>query len=143
AYALIGAILLHFAGALKHHVVDKDSTLRRMLGEKPLILTIFLVCILGSLLGLYYLPRAETATHTDAAVQEVQVEAEQASAAMIEAPVSAAPAWAIAVDESFAEFTVNVEGGPFTGRFTGMAGAIAFDPANLAGSSADVRVRID
>ena len=31
AYALIAIIGLHVAGALKHHFVDKDSTLRRML----------------------------------------------------------------------------------------------------------------
>lgn len=30
---LIGAILLHVAGALKHHVIDRDATLRRMLGR--------------------------------------------------------------------------------------------------------------
>lgn len=30
AWALIAAIGLHFAGALKHHVIDKDGTLRRM-----------------------------------------------------------------------------------------------------------------
>ncbi|MGJ8546816.1 MAG: cytochrome b/b6 domain-containing protein [Sulfitobacter sp.] len=28
---LIGAVLLHIAGALKHHVIDRDPTLRRML----------------------------------------------------------------------------------------------------------------
>ncbi len=31
AWALIAAITLHFAGALKHHVIDKDGTLRRMI----------------------------------------------------------------------------------------------------------------
>ena len=30
-YALIGLIGLHAAGAIKHHVLDKDDTLRRML----------------------------------------------------------------------------------------------------------------
>ena len=30
-YALIAVIALHVAGAVKHHVIDKDSTLRRML----------------------------------------------------------------------------------------------------------------
>ncbi len=30
---LIGAIALHVVGALKHHVMDKDSTLLRMLGK--------------------------------------------------------------------------------------------------------------
>ncbi|WP_288388755.1 cytochrome b [uncultured Alteromonas sp.] len=32
-YVLIGAVLLHIAGALKHHVKDKDGTLQRMLGK--------------------------------------------------------------------------------------------------------------
>ncbi len=27
---MVGAILLHFVGAMKHHLIDKDSTLRRM-----------------------------------------------------------------------------------------------------------------
>lgn len=31
AYAMIVMIGLHFAGAIKHHVIDRDSTLRRML----------------------------------------------------------------------------------------------------------------
>lgn len=30
---LIAAIVLHIAGALKHHLIDKDGTLRRMLGK--------------------------------------------------------------------------------------------------------------
>ncbi|MTI03611.1 cytochrome b/b6 domain-containing protein [Roseibium sp. RKSG952] len=30
-WTLVGALALHIMGALKHHVVDKDSTLRRML----------------------------------------------------------------------------------------------------------------
>lgn len=31
---LAAAILLHIAGALKHHLIDKDGTLRRMLGAR-------------------------------------------------------------------------------------------------------------
>lgn len=34
AYLLGGAIALHVAGALKHHFMDRDSTLLRMLGVK-------------------------------------------------------------------------------------------------------------
>ena len=33
-YTLIGAVLLHVAGAFKHHLIDKDGTLKRMLGFK-------------------------------------------------------------------------------------------------------------
>jgi len=35
AFTLIGFVALHFIGALKHHFIDKDSTLKRML--KPLL----------------------------------------------------------------------------------------------------------
>lgn len=31
-YAVIAAVVLHVVGAYKHHLVDKDGTLRRMLG---------------------------------------------------------------------------------------------------------------
>lgn len=34
AWALVIGILLHIAGALKHHVVDKDGTLRRIFGAR-------------------------------------------------------------------------------------------------------------
>jgi cytochrome b561 len=33
-WALVGIISLHVLGALKHHAVDKDGTLRRMLGAR-------------------------------------------------------------------------------------------------------------
>jgi cytochrome b561 len=33
-WLLLGAVALHIAGALKHHIVDKDGTLRRMLGAR-------------------------------------------------------------------------------------------------------------
>lgn len=32
-YLLMGTIVLHVLGALKHHTIDKDGTLRRMLGH--------------------------------------------------------------------------------------------------------------
>ena len=33
-YFLIAVIAVHLAGALKHHVIDKDATLKRMLGRE-------------------------------------------------------------------------------------------------------------
>lgn len=36
AYTIIGMVGLHALAALKHHIVDKDNTLRRMLGRKNL-----------------------------------------------------------------------------------------------------------
>ncbi|WP_028022518.1 cytochrome b [Enterovibrio calviensis] len=34
AYGLIGLVILHAAAALKHHFIDKDNTLRKMIGGK-------------------------------------------------------------------------------------------------------------
>lgn len=34
---LIAALVLHIAGALKHHIIDKDATLRRMLPGTPAV----------------------------------------------------------------------------------------------------------
>ena len=34
SYIILFALFLHISGALKHHVVDKDSTLKRMLGKE-------------------------------------------------------------------------------------------------------------
>ncbi|MFL0802297.1 MAG: cytochrome b [Agarilytica sp.] len=31
AFSVMGIVVLHVCGALKHHIIDKDSTLRRML----------------------------------------------------------------------------------------------------------------
>lgn len=33
SYLLVAAVIIHVAGALKHHFLDKDRTLRRMLGQ--------------------------------------------------------------------------------------------------------------
>jgi cytochrome b561 len=33
-YLIIGAVVLHVVGALKHHLIDRDGTLRRMLGAE-------------------------------------------------------------------------------------------------------------
>ncbi|MGU3539811.1 cytochrome b [Methylobacterium sp. A54F] len=35
ALMLVGLVALHVAAALKHHFVDRDDTLRRMLGRRP------------------------------------------------------------------------------------------------------------
>ncbi|MGE4313424.1 MAG: cytochrome b/b6 domain-containing protein [Pseudobdellovibrionaceae bacterium] len=48
AWGLIGLIGLHFAGALKHHMIDKDATLRRMLPfVKPVIVAALVIVSLG------------------------------------------------------------------------------------------------
>ncbi|MCD8562912.1 MAG: cytochrome b [Alphaproteobacteria bacterium] len=45
AYALIAAVLLHYAGAFKHHFLDRDETLRRMGGNH-------VIAVIGAILVL-------------------------------------------------------------------------------------------
>lgn len=46
AFALLGLISLHIAGALKHHIVDRDTTLTRMGGHMVFIIVgVLLLCV--------------------------------------------------------------------------------------------------
>lgn len=46
-YTLIVLIGLHFAGAIKHHVIDKDSTLRRMLPQVTMVVAVALALMIA------------------------------------------------------------------------------------------------
>lgn len=62
AYALIGGILLHAAGAIKHHIIDKDITLKRMLPETApksgAIIVVFVLLVSMSLSAGFYVKKA-------------------------------------------------------------------------------------
>ena len=117
---MVGAILLHIAGALKHHFIDKDATLRRMwFGQSdgtqsaphkgnatPAIAAVavyLIVTILGATAGLY------TAKSTTEQVALAQVSSE----------------WV--VGDGSIDITVTQLGSPVTGSFGDWTSAITFD----------------
>lgn len=121
---LAASVLLHIAGALKHHVIDRDSTLRRMLpgrvtldavptapkGHAPLVaaLALWAVAIAGgSALGL------TSAGHDTAAPQPV---------ALTVAPSQ----WQ--VDTGTLGISIRQFGSDVTGHFDNWTAAITFDP---------------
>jgi cytochrome b561 len=60
SYALIGAIFLHAAGALKHHFIDGDNTLRRMAAAPlrkvgPYIIIVILGLFAGAIVKFLFL----------------------------------------------------------------------------------------
>jgi polyisoprenoid-binding protein YceI len=67
-----------------------------------------------------------------------------ASLAAVPAPAAPAgtpvPTWTTVAASSKIEFTGTLSGGDFTGQFPRFAAAIAFDPANLAGSRFRVEI---
>lgn len=130
---LIASVLLHVAGALKHHLIDKDATLRRMLsgttapGTRPRghaaapVLAAFAIYAGGAGLALSMVPQ--------------------------DAPDSPAPALAEVasgwvVSEGSLGFTVRQMGAGVEGSFADWTAAITFDEAATDGRHGNVAVTI-
>lgn len=120
---MVASILLHIAGALKHHVIDKDATLRRMwFGSSdapnvaphkrtiaPAVIAVLAFVAAG--VGAYslgYLEKHET----------------RVAATALE---SVASDWA--VQDGDIAITITQFGSGVTGRFADWTADIAFDPA--------------
>ncbi len=120
AYILMGLLVLHVAGALKHHFMDHDNTLRRMLPGAGLLL---IPLAAGALvLAGGHPTRAQAPTAAEAPCNGV------------------VPQWFIVPEKSTLTFEGTQMGAPFTGRFARFDGQIFFDPDHLCGSSADVTI---
>lgn len=128
------SILLHLAGALKHHFVDRDATLRRMLPgslhvhvQKPreknvlplgaaLAVWAFALFV-GASMGVYQ--------KHDTGVQAAALEAVQSD-------------WV--VQDGTLEITVTQLGSPVTGGFQDWTAAISFDETRDSGTVGSVEV---
>ncbi|MCK0121659.1 cytochrome b/b6 domain-containing protein [Loktanella sp. F6476L] len=121
---MVASILLHIAGALKHQIVDKDATLRRMWFGKgdaptvaphvtkaapPLIAVIAFVAAGFAAYGLGFLEK-----HDGPAVESAALEA-------------VASEWA--VQEGEIAITISQFGSAVTGNFADWTSDISFDPA--------------
>ncbi|MCB1562571.1 MAG: cytochrome b/b6 domain-containing protein [Alphaproteobacteria bacterium] len=133
AYGLIAALALHIAGALKHHLIDRDSTLTRMGGNMALVaLGLALLAIPVFFAG------GELFEEEEAPVNN--------TSAATAAPAShdLAPAtghnWQIIPASSHISFTFIQYGKRVQGAFTRFDGDIVFDPDNLAGSHAAITI---
>ncbi|WP_377186924.1 cytochrome b/b6 domain-containing protein [Ruegeria meonggei] len=138
-WVLAGSLALHIAGALKHHVIDKDSTLRRMLpGQSdapqppqqhhslvPAFAALMVWCAIlvgGWSIGVF-------SDHSTPATDTTELTEVQSD-------------WQ--VQEGSLSITISQLGSPVTGSFADWTAAIAFeDPPEpgLAGS-ADVTIAI-
>ena len=141
AYTLLFVLGLHIAGALKHHVLDKDETLMRMAWRKEgLLLPALIAIIAGSSFGACsYL--------IFTGFFEKGVEEGKTSVTEQTVP-NAAPStenlpehgWAIIPGISKLQFQAVLYKAPFTGDFNNFNGSIVFDPADLSTAKADITV---
>ncbi|MCB9990376.1 MAG: cytochrome b/b6 domain-containing protein [Rhodospirillales bacterium] len=141
AFMILAAIFLHAAGAFKHHFIDKDGTLRRMLPAMcprlgaGLALLLFVTLAGGAVLF---------------AVLEEEHESKEAAPVQVSVGSPASPeigahditAWQIVKEQSRISFQVTVQGETFSGTFEDFDGVIRFDPDKLDQSFADISVQI-
>lgn len=140
AYTLLFVLGLHIAGALKHHVIDKDETLQRMAFKKEgFLLPVLVVLVAGSsfaasayLIGMDFLK--------DEPQREIAAPAIVEPVAM--SPVESLPehGWAIVSSISKLQFEASLYKAPFTGEFGNFNGTIIFNPDDLSTAKADITI---
>ncbi len=147
AYTLLFVLGLHVAGALKHHVIDKDETLQRMAYKSSgFVLPAIVVLVVGASFGASALLVAKGFLGKGG--REPQIAAAEnaaASAAHAVAPDTSALAengWAIVPGKSKLEFKATMYGSEFTGNLSDFNGTIIFNPDDLANSRADIRINM-
>lgn len=133
---LVATLLLHMAGALKHHFVNKDATLRRMLpgayqhpppptqhkSVAPALIALLVwsaALLVGFANGMF---DRETAPALATELEEVQSQ------------------WA--VQSGAIDITVTLFGSPVTGRFDEWTAAIVFDPDQQDDTAGTVEVTV-
>ncbi|NIZ61635.1 cytochrome [Sedimentitalea sp. CY04] len=139
---LIVSLLLHIAGAVKHHVIDRDATLRRMLPGKldlpqpaehkggliPLFTALgvwFLVLGIGVMAGFFTSPNQPVAQAVSAQPAPLQ---------------QVASGWE--VQNGTLGISITQMGSQVSGSFTEWTAAINFDAAAPTGHVGDVEVTI-
>lgn len=151
AYTLLFVLGLHIAGALKHHVIDKDETLGRMAWRSKILVPVLVVLIAG----------ASYAASTFFAAKDILSEQEEEDgvvanvvtadpATMVSAPVlpsvlpdtatMAQHGWAIVPEKSKLQFQAVLYNAPFTGDMKDFKGTIVFNPDDLSTAYADIRI---
>lgn len=137
ALVLVGVLGLHIAGAFKHHIIDKDSTLMRMsflqgTGAYALgIIAILFFVVTGYL----WLGKGDKAA--PGIVSPAQIEAGEADLSTL-----GPHGWAIVPGASAIKFQSAMGGTPFTGEFGVFEGDIVFNPDDLENSHAKIVIDV-
>lgn len=143
ALAVLVLVFLHMAGAAKHHVIDRDLTMMRMMNSKNYnFLGAFAVLVL---LGFVWLASAALVALDLADDKGLSEQAERVDDKADDHEDTAkkldSDAWAIVADQSRLAFEAVQYGQPFKGDFA-FDGRIVFDPDHLDRSLADISIDI-
>lgn len=151
AWGAIILVVLHVGAALKHQFFNRDGVLAHMVpvlphADVPLaagpsagirwaerVAGIAFVVVIGVAAGMAARPAPKV---MEAAVQTTET---PAPAGTLQA--GSATAWTVDQAVSSISFAGTHSGAPFTGKFNDWTADIRFDPADLAGSTAVVKVQ--
>ncbi len=151
AWCLTGGIALHVAGALKHHIIDRDGTLRRMMPLRfftPFLIMIIVALAAAGIGGAYSLVTMQKPAYgLPADMAENIITDSDSPLAAPEAqtaqdPPPDIPSWIIDRDNSRIGFTARAQGSRFNGFFNRFDGTILFSPDRLEDSRAVMSVDI-
>lgn len=146
AVILAAVVGLHILGALKHHFIDRDTTLKRMTSMRLGLVGgfIFTICIGVAFAPALFLTGNNLLKKLSASddimyVQEgTVVEVAVSDESAVQAPDSL---WNIDHENSHIKFSATQYGQSFEGAFEKFDGEINFDPEDLQNSS--VKIIID
>mgnify|MGYP001198726204 CR=1 FL=1 len=149
ALCLIAIVGLHILGALKHHFIDRDETLKRMTSPSfGMKAGIFLTLAVALLFApsvykageevLHELSEEEHREHEEDAHEE-RAELKTVSDKIKTASVTA---WDVDQEASIINISVVQSGAPFSGHFSDIAGDIFFDPEFLDQSSVYIKIPV-
>ncbi len=147
AWTILALLALHFAGAFKHHFIDKDETLRRMTSRKVgLYWGVLFVLIAGFLwtspvaIGLLRdngKGKEAVSLADDNSGKEGRDEVLKDQMGELDKDV-----WLIDEESSAIKFEATQYGEKFEGAFKKFGGKIIFDPAKLEDAYADIWIDI-
>lgn len=145
AFAIIGFFGLHVAGALKHHFIDRDETLKRMTARRVgfkagAVLTL----LVGAVAGIVILQAGRYALNEFGGDDDIKQTATETERSVTVEPItdSSDSGWVIDREHSRIEFEATQYGEAFKGSFENFNGQIVFDPDELDKSSANIKIDI-
>lgn len=151
AFCALGVIFLHLMGALKHHFIDRDETLKRMtyrrfgiIGGVALSFTVFALYVPSFFMASQQMLKSVDGDGEELKVVNVDSDIQGDS---VSQPVSDLGGidlqkWGVIDQDSFIQFQVTQYGQPFEGRFQSFSADIGFDPDDLDQSYALVDIDI-
>ncbi|OAN57663.1 YceI family protein [Sphingobium sp. TCM1] len=164
AWIGIALVLLHVAGALRHHVMMRDGLIWRMVPGRStaLLLALPALILVGFVAGRAILPAPQAEPAPAPVAEDVDTEADTSNVAMAQAvnaaaappataaanaieaateqPVGPPPAWTVQPGGRIG-FSVGNDGDTISGSFARWTARIVMDPDHP--ESADIQVSID